>query len=262
MPLKDVKCRNCGKTFQADDQLSRAFCLYCGTENYLNPLVAHEEVTPFDLATDPVTRREQLQRLAAGDGPDADVARDRLLFWPARFHRVSRKEERYGDKFLELITVILFYSQNYPGTRSMKRARKDIEAFFARPAFRQAMAEAADPRKALLLEFHDTAEVFLIACRDDKHYGSRLFEIVKLKEPEVADKAAQDVAMNIMQYLTQLGLPGQTDLLLMGLHRAWPIVFNAYADRLDEVIAELPDDTRAAIYRIIAHETSRPEERL
>ena len=135
MPLKDVKCRACGKVFQADDKLSRAFCLYCGTENYLNPQISHEEVTPYDLAEDPTTRREQLQRLAVGDGPDAALARDRLLFWAARFERVSRREERYGDKFLELITVILFYSQNYPSAHTMKRARRDVEKFFERPDF-------------------------------------------------------------------------------------------------------------------------------
>lgn len=257
MPQKDVKCRTCGKVFQADDQLSRAFCLYCGAENHLVPKSA-EDVTPFDLSTDPATRLGQLERLAA-EGPDANVARDRLLFFPARFECVSRKEERYGDKFIELIATILFYSQNYPGRHAMKRARKDVDRFFGRPALKSAEASAENPRRTMLLEFHDAAEIFLRACRDDKHYGSRLFEIVKLKEDEVAEKAARDVAVNIMHYLVQLGMPAQSDLLLMGLHRAWPIIFTRFPALLDDTIAELPDDDRAAIYRVIAKET-KPEE--
>ncbi len=259
MSIKNVKCRACGKVFQADDQLNRAFCMYCGTENHLVPLTGSG--SPYDLAEDPITRREQLQHLAAGDGPDAAMARDRLLFWPARFFKVSRREERYGDKFLELITTVLFYSHNYPGTRNMKRARKDVERFFARPELRQALAEAAGPRQALLLEFHDAAEVYLRACRDDRHYGSRLFDIVKLKEEEVAAKAAEDVAVHMMHYLVALGLPEQSDLLVMALHRAWPVIFDKTPGLLDEAIAELPDDIRAAIYRLTAHDTELQEEK-
>ncbi len=258
MPLKDVKCRKCAKTFQADDELGRVFCLYCGTENEISRNSDTESY--LDLPENPVSRREQLERLSAGDSPEKVIARDRLILWSARFFRISRKEERYGDKFLELITSILFFSQNYGSPRLYKRARKDYERFFARPEFQQAMAAAIDKLRALQLEFYDAAALYLRSCREDKHYGSRLFDIVKLKEEQVAEKAAVDVANNIMFYLVEIGMPQHADLLIKGLHQAWPIVFAKYPELLDEAIAALPADGRAEIYRAISRDLKNQEE--
>ncbi|NLC84289.1 MAG: hypothetical protein GX749_04335 [Ruminococcaceae bacterium] len=257
MSIKDVKCRNCSKTFQADDEFGRVFCTYCGTENMIIRENTSDSIT--NLPEDPLTRRELLERLAASDSQEKSIIRDRLLFWAARYVKLSRKEERYGDKFLELITTLLFFSHNYGSPRLFKRARKDYDRFFNTPEFQKAMSEAADTQQALRLEFLDAAILYLRSCREDKHYGSRLFDIVRLKDDQIALKAATDIANNIMYYLYQLGMPQHADLLIQALHRGWSTIFMKFPELLNEAIAALPDDGRAAIYRAIASETNNQE---
>lgn len=261
MSKRSVVCRSCGQLFEVDSGLSRAFCLYCGSENTVPTLnAAASAVEPLALSADPAARRTQLEQLAAAGGESAAVARDRLLFWNARFEPIGRHELRYGDKFMEFIATLTFYSQNYPSKGAMKRARKDRDKFLSRPGLLKAMAEAARPQEMLLQEFYDTAELYLKACRDDKHYGSRLFDLVKLKEEDVAAKAAEDVAIGMMGYLCSLGMTPQTDLLVQALHQAYPAIFTNFPDLLDEAIARLPTEVRAMLYRVIARVPGQPEE--
>jgi hypothetical protein len=253
VPKQTVVCRSCGKAFQVDGDLARAFCLYCGAENKFNPpTILGLDVDLMNLPTDPAERRDSLLRLIAADGESAALARDRYLFWAARFEPIGRQAKRYGDKFIEFISLILFYSQNYPSRSAMKRARKDRDRFLGREALRKALTEAVYPLETLQMEFVDAAELYLRACRDDKHYGSRLFELVKLKEKDVAEKAAEDLAVGIMSYLCQLGMTPETDLLIQALHPAYSVVFPKYAELLDEAIARLPNEINAILYRVLA----------
>lgn len=261
MGKKSIVCRSCGQMFEADSALTRAFCLYCGAENDITSNQSPWSVDSLSaLPAEPATRRALLEQLAAAGGADAAAARERLLFWPARYEAVDRHATRYGDKFIEFISILLFYSQNYPSRGSQKRARKERDKFLARPALVKAMAEAVHPEEALLQEFRDAAEVYLKACRDDKHYGSKLFELVKLKEDDVAAKAAGDVASGVMAYLVQLGMTPQTDLMIQGLHMAWTSVFSKFPDFLDEAIGNLPAEHQAAINRVLSRNPSHQEE--
>lgn len=261
MVKKSIACRSCGQIFEADSALSRAYCLYCGAENEVpGDRAAWSSSGLSALPADPITRRALLEQMAAVGGEDAAAARDRLLFWPARYEAVDRHATRYGDKFIEFISILLFYSQNYPSRGSQKRARKERDKFLARPALVKAMAEAVHPQEALLLEFRDAAEVYLKACRDDKHYGSKLFELVKLKEDDVAAKAAGDVASGVMAYLVQLGMTPQTDLMILGLHMAWASVFSKFPDFLDEAIGNLPAEFQSAINRVLSRKPALQEE--
>lgn len=261
MGKKSIVCRSCGQMFEADSALTRAFCLYCGAEN---EIPKERTAWPADgwstLPADPVTRRALLEQMVAAGGEDAAAARERLLFWPARYEAVDRHATRYGDKFIEFISILLFYSQNYPSRGSQKRARKERDKFLSRPALVKAMADADHPQEMLLQEFRDAAEVYLKACRDDKHYGSKLFELVKLKEDDVAAKAAGDVASGVMAYLVQLGMTPQTDLMILGLHMAWASVFSKFPDFLDEAIGNLPAEHQAAINRVLSKNPAHQEE--
>lgn len=261
MIKRSIVCRSCNQTFQADANLSRAFCLYCGAENNIEPQSsANIESNPLNLSTDPATRREQLMQMIAANGGTAALARDRLLFWGARFESIGRRAERYGDKFIEFISLLIFYSQNYSSRSAMKRARKDRDRFFNRPPMQKALHEAIHPQELLLLEFNDAAEIFLRACREDKHYSSRLFALVKMKDNDVATKAAEDIAIGMMGYLCQLGMIPETDQLIRALHRAYPIVFDTYPDLLDETIARQSDEIRAMIYRVLAQDQIHQED--
>jgi len=261
MGKKSMVCRSCGQMFEAESALTRAFCLYCGAENEVpKDQAAWSSSGLSALPADPLSRRALLEQMVAAGGEDAASARERLLFWPARYEAVDRHATRYGDKFIEFISILLFYSQNYPSRGSQKRARKERDKFLSRPALVKAMAESAHPEQALLQEFRDAAEVYLKACRDDKHYGSKLFELVKLKEDDIAAKAAGDVASGVMAYLVQLGMTPQTDLMIQGLHMAWTSVFVKYPDFLDEAIGNLPAEHQAAINRVLSRKPAHQEE--
>lgn len=261
MAKRSILCKSCGQSFEVDSKLSRAFCLYCGAENSVPAQTAPSAaVDLLKLSTDPATRKAQLEQLTASSDASAATARDRLLFWAARFERVGRHENRYGDKFVEFISTLIFYSQNYPSRGAMKRARKDRDRFLARPVMLKAMAETTHPKALLLQEFYDAAEIYLKACHDDKHYGSKLFELVKLKEEDIAIKAAEDVAIGMMGYLCQLGMTPQTDLLILALHKAYAAVFTKYPDLLDETISRQPTEIRTMLYHILSIDPSQQEE--
>lgn len=253
MAKKTVVCQTCRKAFEADEGLAKAFCLYCGAENRLmadGSVV--RDVDLSDLPTDPIERRTFLERLVASGGPEAAQAHDRLLFWPARFEAVDRRATRFGDKFVELLTIMSYFSANYPSRGAMKRAVKERDKILARPALKKAMSEAAHPRKTLQEEFFDAACVYLLACRDDKHYGAKLFDLVRMKEEDIARKASHDVAINMMGYFCQIGLVPETETAIRALHQAWPAVFSHYPDFVDDDLATLPDPIRTAIYRILS----------
>ena len=260
MPKQSLVCRACGKTFEADDSLSHAFCVYCGQENALSPRNGEPSADLWKLPTDPAARRAQLEQVAESGSAQAGLARDRLLFWFARFDPVGHREARYGDKFIEFISILIFYSRNYPSRSAMKRARKDRDKFLSRPALVKAMAETSHPHMLFLQEFSDAAEIYLKACRDDKHYGSKLFDIVRMKESDIAAKAAEDVAIGMMGYLCQLGLDPQTELLIQALHKVFPTVFTQYPEYVDDLIAQMQTETRAMLYRVLAKDPAQQED--
>ncbi len=260
MSKTTIICQSCRKAFDADDTLERAFCVYCGAENHLMPKSASDSsVSLSALPTDPQLRKKLLEQLAGSSGPEAFEARDRLLFWPARFEAVDRHATRYGDKFVELLTILTYFSANYPSRGSQKRAVKERDRIFSRPALVKAMTEASHPLVSLEEEFFDAAVVYFLACRDDKHYGSKLFDLVRLKDEDIARKAANDVAVNMMGYLCQIGLVPQSEVVIRALHRAWPTVFRQFPDFLDEFIQALPDDIRTTLVRILSQVPLRQE---
>jgi hypothetical protein len=231
MSQVDISCQQCGRVFSADTTLTQAFCVYCGARN---PLPAAEAGTTGAAA-------------AAGSGPISTPEID-AAFAAARYRLVDAKTGQKADLFVGLWTNLLFHGHNSRSRWGVKSAHKEMDQFFNRPELLAAMKLAGDQGVRLLCaQLVDSANSFLGSCRDDRRYGSRLMEMIKLSPEDVARKAAGDVCETILAYLVRLNDLTHRDLIIFSIVMAFPRAFPAYQTIFSEELEKLPIADRQLI---------------
>ena len=207
------------------------------------------------MAEDPKSRYDNDEQLINDPAQEESVrqqARLRQAFWQARFKKL-KKSDFIADNFVGLWANLVINSSNV-GTFGGKRVtRKDIEQFFKQPLLQEAIKLAGESAEALLqAELTDSARIYFSACKTDSRYGSYMLGIMKLKEKEVANKAAREAANSILAPLIYIGRPAWSDQMIRAAWHAWQLVFTETPQLLDDKIHELDVETARQINDIIA----------
>jgi len=181
---------------------------------------------------------------------DKQAARLRQLFWRARYQPVKHSD-RPADTFLGLWANLLLDSSARRLSFPKKQIRKNLSRVFEHPQLIEALSAAGPEGAGMLLEeLKDSARLYFTTCRMDSNYSSLLFNMIKMKDDQVADKAARSTAKGILVPLLMLDEMPWRDEMIEAVCSAYPEVFTSDADCLDNKISELSPEMLDQITRI------------
>jgi len=176
----------------------------------------------------------------------------RQMFWHARYQPV-RHSEQPADTFLALWANLLLYTSSHRWSMPKKQIRKDFNRVFESPQLQAALqAAGAERQNMMLLELHDSARLYFTTCQKDTNYSSVLFNLIKMKEDQVASKAASGAAEGILLPLLLVDNLAWRDEMIAAVCSAYTDVFSEQADLLDQKIAGLKPPIAGEIARIRA----------
>jgi predicted nucleic acid-binding Zn-ribbon protein len=229
--MRDITCSNCGRVFQADESVQRAYCVYCGQVNELNISAAD------DGASTPESKQYQ-------DWKDR-IEQIRFQVW-------NKKTGEKGDTFIGFWSMLMFHGRNSRGFFGLKRAAKEANRFWQKPAIAEVLAEAGDQAEKLIAEqLYDSARAFYQTCRDDRHYGSKMLDMVKLKPEQIADKAAAEVSELIFSYWLHFEPIAYRDHIYRAAWFAYAPSFAEKGNGLAQRVKQLPEDERRQLSEIL-----------
>jgi hypothetical protein len=209
------------------------------------------KVQVTDMAIDPQSRYDQDEQLINDqdrDESERQQARLRQAFWQARFKK-QKKTGFIADGFVGL-WMSLMMNVNFGGKRL---ASKEIEKFFTQPLLLDAIRQAGDSAQAFLMEeLTDSATTYLMTCRTDSHFTSNVMGFVRMKEIEIANKAARGTAVNILALLIEIGHPSHRDDLIRAFWNAWLQAFSDFPTMLSVKVREMDPKTSSQIMDIVA----------
>ena len=227
----EIKCAGCGKNFQADEKVERAYCLYCGHANMIGAAVVNDQTV--------------------------DPDQERYLEWKkaienVRFKIWNKKTGEKGDTFIGFWSMLIFHGRNSRGFFGLKRASREANKFWQQSVIGDVLIEAGDQAKKLISEqLYDSARAFYQTCREDRHYGSKMLDMVKLKPEQIADKAAAEVSEQIFSYWLKFEPISYRDEIFRAAWFAFSSVFTEKSDALAERVSRLPADERRLLSEII-----------
>ncbi|HHU52839.1 MAG TPA: hypothetical protein GXZ43_02000 [Clostridiaceae bacterium] len=147
-----------------------------------------------------------------------------------RFAYIDRKKQRKADLFIGLWLELKISVVQSQSMRSIINQEKQLNNFFSKQEIITLLEEnKQEAQKALYAEILDSALLYQSACLEDRHYGSKFFNLIRLKDDEIAYKAAKEVYNDIISAL--LGMNDYTwrNYMITALHVAYQEVFNKNA---------------------------------
>lgn len=237
--MQTIICQNCGKTFEAGENIERAFCVYCGAANTIEKDGSSGQVELPDLEGMSEQDRERYRKC-------------REQFESVRFKVFNHKTGEKGDTLIGFWSTLMFHGRNSRGFFGIKRARKEVDKFWQHPVIAQAIADAGSLADRLISEqLYDSIKIFFKTCREDRHYGSKLLDMMKLKPEQIADKAAADVCGLIYQYWLTLEPIRYRDQIFRAAWHAFPISFPDKPDALRERVNAMSDEEYKELRHIL-----------
>lgn len=226
----EMKCAGCGRSFQADESVERAYCIYCG---HANEIAAGK----IDQEIDPAKKRYNEWK--------NEIENIRFKVW-------NKKTGEKGDTFVGFWTMLIFHGRNSKGFFGIRRAIREANRFWQQPEIGSILNRAENQSTQLVSEqLYDSVRAFYQTCREDRHYGSKMLDMVKLKPEQIADKAAADVCDNIFSYWLKIEPISYRDEIFRSAWFAFAPVFLEKSDALAQRVAILPEDERALLSKII-----------
>lgn len=228
--MRKMTCSSCGKAFIADDNAVTAYCVHCGQLNCL-PVPMHSESPRVSQQSDEPWKRE---------------------FEALRFKVRNKKTGEHSDQLIGLWTLLLFHGRNSQGIFSRRRAVKDVNQFWQKNGFERVLTAAGSQAQQLLYDqLYDAARIYYQACKEDPHYGTKLFNLMKLKPDQTAGKTASEIVNFIFSYWLHMDSILHRDQIFKAAWFAFAPSFPEYQNVLSNKVQQLPEAERKEIGGII-----------
>lgn len=238
--MQKIVCQNCDKTFQVDDGVQKAFCVHCGAVNDLNSDQTAIEGFPADQAVELTSEQQAL------------LNECRQKIESVRFKVFNRKTGEKGDTMIGFWSTLLFHGRNSRGYFSLNRARREADKYWQQPAMAQALADAGDLAEILVAEqLYDSVKRFYKTCKEDRHYGTKLLDMMKLKPEQIADKVAKEFCSLIFEYWIHFEQVRYRDQIFRAAWHAYPVSFPENPGLLREKVDELPVEEYQQLRKIL-----------
>ncbi len=169
-------------------------------------------------------------------------AEARSIVQDLRYKYLGKKQANKADLMVGLWLNLKLLTSQRLSQRQIKKQEKEIAKFFDQEPLQKLLeAEPELGREAIYQEILDSARIYQEACRTDPHYGSKLFNLVKLKDDELADKAGQEVYRQIIKPLLMMDQSFWRDQMVCALHQAYQEVFKDHALKAELYFSDQED---------------------
>ncbi|NLJ69971.1 MAG: hypothetical protein GX328_00705 [Clostridiaceae bacterium] len=143
-----------------------------------------------------------------------------------RFKYVDRKQERKADLFMGLWLELKISVTQNQSKRVIIKQEKRLNEFFSKKEILAMLEENKEiAQKALYLEILDSALIYQKACLEDRNYGSKFLNLIRMKDDEIAYKAAKEVYQIIIPALMSMDNRFWRNQMITALHVAYQEIF-------------------------------------
>lgn len=138
-----------------------------------------------------------------------------------RYKNIGRKEDRKADLMIGLWLELKISITQSGVFRSIRKQEKKLDKFFSDPIILEMFKEnEVEAEKALYQEIYDSALKYQQACLDDRSYGSKLFNLIRMKDDELAHKAGKEVYQILIAALLEMDEKIWRNQMIAALHLA------------------------------------------
>lgn len=219
-----ITCSSCKKTFQADPNANRVFCVHCGTEQ--QDIVFDGVSDPFILwltdyvkITDGEDRRkalEEAKQTCPETGIEANLLDSLQAIWQLRYHKSRLRDMLWADAWMGELQNWLVSAKDGNPASERRRAIRSLDQFFNDNKLLKALdidflppglsenKQAPEYRKQYLLyaELLNLIYLYTKLCMNDKNYGSVLFGFGRHSDKRISEKITQeyvDLQLNLLK---------------------------------------------------------------
>ena len=222
MAERTVVCGFCGKSFQVEEGLSKAFCLHCGAETIIGEKSLQEVLDEF---YEPKKRYNYLMDYLEQHPGDEQAELLGQVFDLRYFHR---KKDTF-DGFLRLWFNMVTYARKREKPKELMNIRNEIKDFFEEDKVASFRAQSPEADALFWHEMENAVSLYYISSKNDRQYTSTFFNMIRMKSDAVVDKAAHDVVTTGVALLALCEKTEYTEKLAEIARRAF---LRAYPDGL------------------------------
>lgn len=143
-----------------------------------------------------------------------------------RFAYVDHKQQRKADLFIGLWLKLKISVAQSQSKRVIGKQEKHLNKFFSNKEILTMLEENEQAvRKALYAEILDSALIYQRACLEDHNYGSKFLNLIRMKNNEIAYKAAKEVYQIIIPALMRMNEQIWRNQMITALHVAYQEIF-------------------------------------
>lgn len=167
-----------------------------------------------------------------------------------RFFPLKDRKEEKGDRFLMPWIYSHIYGTNKQTKGEIKRAAKEINAFFAQKELEEIKRDAGDLWLGLIGEqLYDSALLYLRISKSDPSFARKFFGLVRMSDEETDNKIFRDVYGGMITLLLRLPEFPYRALMIRALDESFLIVYPERQAEVDQWIESLPDPAMRALFR-------------
>ncbi len=157
-----------------------------------------------------------------------DMAREKIR--QIRFKKINRRTNTEADLFIGQWLNLKIAIAQRNSLKVIKRQERELEQFFTQKAIQALLDEnRALAEKVIFENIVDSAKIYQESCATDSHYGSKLFNLLKMKADEVASKAGDEVYHLIVPALLEMTDTFWRNQMLAAIHIAYQEAFGKEA---------------------------------
>ena len=186
MAERTVVCGFCGKSFQVEEGLSKAFCLHCGAEIIIGEKSLQEVLDEF---YEPKKRYNYLMDYLEQHPGDEQAELLGQVFDLRYFHRKNNT----FDGFLRLWFDMVTYARKRDKAKELMNIRNEIKDFFEEEKVAGFRAQSQQAEDLFWHEMSNAIELYYVSSKTDRQYTSSFFNLFRMKGDAVVTKAAKDV---------------------------------------------------------------------
>lgn len=231
MAERTISCGFCGKTFQVEDGVSKAFCVHCGAETIVGEKTIQEVL---DEIYEPKKRYNYLEEYLEKNPEDEKANLLADLFEIRYFHR---KKETF-DGFLRLWFDMVTYARKRDKAKELMNIRNEIKGFFEEEKVAGFRAQSQQAEDLFWHEMSNAIELYYVSSKTDRQYTSSFFNLFRMKGDAVVTKAAKDVVTTGVALLSLCEKTEYTEKLTEiscgAFLKAYPDGLSYYNDALNE----------------------------
>ncbi len=151
-----------------------------------------------------------------------------------RYKTIDKKADRKADLFVgQWLNLKVGVTQN-SSLRILKREQKNLNKFFTQKGIQTLLDENRELSEQVIFEnILDSARIYQNACATDPNYGSKLFNLMKMKSDEVANKAGDEVYGIVVPALLKMDNLFWRNQMLATIHLAYQEVFGKEANKAE-----------------------------